>query len=641
MLSSSSSSSSSSRRRLSGAASLEPSFDLALEKFRDLTGQTRRLKDDLLGYSRLMFSLLDAGNRVALGFQTCLGAGDDRSLYAELADELVDSERQLISQGARSRCQELISAAVASLDQQLLSYSAIESEITRRRQLGDDLEYYLKKVSSLREKRDSQLAAMKQPSHAELEKLDRNVLKANEMEKMYNRENERLILSINQLWRSRVTEIGPAMLKLVAAQKELARLEAQRLEAIPTEEILPSQANREYMDSSPELIATGAGHSLNLTIATELTSATNRHAQSQELLKSQPQSQPQPQGLLSGSANISQSAASYSPAKPNNHITSASSIKPTQLGSTSAAGVGAAPVPGPPANSVSAAAAGTPSLNNSDADGEMIRSEERLWVGTEQVETERVRLKKFVKTELVRLIVPIKREKIRLEREIIRQSAVLSAAATGAEPPTNGDSSGLGSHTADSTARHSDSSVPVPFLTPKPSLTIRPRTTDRDSNQTAGDSQLSSGSGNLDGNGNPCQSRSPSLSQSSGAQEYEWVTLYEERPVIHKEIVPVERVRLRKETEERTTTLSDSLRKEQIDFQHQPVPVQLAPRYVDSASMALPATEGRPVWPAAGPAPAAASAIAPAVPSRQPRTFTESPNQNPNQTQSRLASPAV
>jgi stress response protein YsnF len=48
-------------------------------------------------------------------------------------------------------------------------------------------------------------------------------------------------------------------------------------------------------------------------------------------------------------------------------------------------------------------------------DGAMIRSEERLRVGTEQVATTRARLVKYVVTENVTITVPIRREEIRVE----------------------------------------------------------------------------------------------------------------------------------------------------------------------------------------------------------------------------------
>ncbi|MDQ4488857.1 PRC and DUF2382 domain-containing protein [Sinomonas sp. ASV486] len=52
-------------------------------------------------------------------------------------------------------------------------------------------------------------------------------------------------------------------------------------------------------------------------------------------------------------------------------------------------------------------------------DDAMTRSEERLHVGTEQRETGRARLRKYVTTENVTKTVPVQREEVRLEREPI------------------------------------------------------------------------------------------------------------------------------------------------------------------------------------------------------------------------------
>ncbi|OXM68050.1 DUF2382 domain-containing protein [Amycolatopsis vastitatis] len=54
-----------------------------------------------------------------------------------------------------------------------------------------------------------------------------------------------------------------------------------------------------------------------------------------------------------------------------------------------------------------------------DDQAAMTRSEERLNVGTEQVETGRVRLRKYVVTEEQQVTVPVRHEEVRVEREPI------------------------------------------------------------------------------------------------------------------------------------------------------------------------------------------------------------------------------
>jgi uncharacterized protein (TIGR02271 family) len=115
-------------------------------------------------------------------------------------------------------------------------------------------------------------------------------------------------------------------------------------------------------------------------------------------------------------------------------------------------------------------------------DDAMTRSEERLNVGTEQVQTGRARLRKYVTTEQQTVTVPVTREEVRVERE----------------PITEGNA----------------------------------------------DAALSG----------------PDLSD----EEHE-VVLTEERPVVSKETVPVERVRLDKETVTDEQQVTDEVRKEEID----------------------------------------------------------------------------
>jgi len=117
-------------------------------------------------------------------------------------------------------------------------------------------------------------------------------------------------------------------------------------------------------------------------------------------------------------------------------------------------------------------------------DEAMTRSEERLHVGTEKVQTGRARLRKYVVTQNETVTVPVSREEVRVEREPITEANV-------------GDA--------------------------------------------------------LNG---------PDISE----EEHE-VVLTEERPVVAKETVPVERVRLDKETVTENETVSDQVRKEEIEFE--------------------------------------------------------------------------
>jgi uncharacterized protein (TIGR02271 family) len=57
---------------------------------------------------------------------------------------------------------------------------------------------------------------------------------------------------------------------------------------------------------------------------------------------------------------------------------------------------------------------------NATEDKGMVRSEEQLRVGTEQTETGRVRLHKYVVTEEQQVTVPVRHEEVRVEREPVR-----------------------------------------------------------------------------------------------------------------------------------------------------------------------------------------------------------------------------
>ena len=115
-------------------------------------------------------------------------------------------------------------------------------------------------------------------------------------------------------------------------------------------------------------------------------------------------------------------------------------------------------------------------------DDAMTRSEERLHVGTENVQAGRARLRKYVVTETVTTSVPVSHEEVRLEREPITEA-----------------------------------------------------------------------------------NRDAALSGSAISEEEHEVTLHAERPVVAKEAVPVERVRLGTETVTQDQQITEQVRKEQID----------------------------------------------------------------------------
>ncbi|MCY0905317.1 PRC and DUF2382 domain-containing protein [Arthrobacter sp. H14-L1] len=145
------------------------------------------------------------------------------------------------------------------------------------------------------------------------------------------------------------------------------------------------------------------------------------------------------------------------------------------------------PAGGAPAQGQRQDRGGEPGVQGRDTSGPttddaMTRSEERLNIGTEKVESGRVRLRKYVVTENVSQTVPVSHEEVRIEREPITE-ANRGAATSG-----------------------------------------------------------------------------PDISE----EEHE-VTLHAERPVVEKETVPVERVRLGTETVTENHEVNEEVRKEQID----------------------------------------------------------------------------
>jgi stress response protein YsnF len=154
-------------------------------------------------------------------------------------------------------------------------------------------------------------------------------------------------------------------------------------------------------------------------------------------------------------------------------------------------------------------------------DGGMTRSEERLRVGIERVATTRARLVKYVVTEEVQITVPIRREEIRVE-----------------EVPVDAPDVGPG-----------ESLLPADHL-------------------PAGERSSTGGytTGSYDTGGYQVAEGLP-----------DEIVLHTERPVVSVEVVPVERVRLRKETVEGQETVTERVQREQIVVDQTPS-APIAPR---------------------------------------------------------------
>ncbi|WP_165968792.1 DUF2382 domain-containing protein [Arthrobacter crusticola] len=171
------------------------------------------------------------------------------------------------------------------------------------------------------------------------------------------------------------------------------------------------------------------------------------------------------------------------------------------------------------------------STSRLESDHVMIRSEEQLRAGTEIRETERVRLVKRIVTEEVTITVPVRREELSIER--VPLDDVPGHRNGNGNGHTNGAASG-GSYTY--VERDEDTAV------------------DRDDLYAAVGSAFSG--------------------------DEVTIVLYQERPVVHTEIVAVERIHVLKEIITHEETLSGVVRKEVIEAESYDAPgrAEAAPR---------------------------------------------------------------
>ncbi len=159
-----------------------------------------------------------------------------------------------------------------------------------------------------------------------------------------------------------------------------------------------------------------------------------------------------------------------------------------------------------------------------ESDYVMVRSEEQLRAGTEIHETERVRIVKRVVTENVTVTVPVRREELHMERV-----PVDAPPAEPRHPTGNGPGSGNGA-----------------------GYTYVDREADAEPERDDADLYAT-------------------VSSAFNGDEYD-IVLYQERPVVQMEIVPVERIHVLKQIVTHEETLSGEVRKEVIEAESVDVP---------------------------------------------------------------------
>jgi stress response protein YsnF len=178
-------------------------------------------------------------------------------------------------------------------------------------------------------------------------------------------------------------------------------------------------------------------------------------------------------------------------------------------------------------------AAGDPGVGTAsrlESDYVMVRSEEQLRAGTEIHETERVRIVKRIVTENVTVTVPVRREELHVER--IPLDAPPAQTGQG-----NGNGNGHGNGSGYTYVDREDAVDP-----------------------TRGGPDLYA-----------------TVGSAFNGDEYD-IVLYQERPVVQMEIVPVERIHVLKEIVTHEETLSGEVRKEVIEAESVDAARPAAPR---------------------------------------------------------------
>lgn len=182
-----------------------------------------KLKGNVANYLTHATALYVSSSQICQDFSTLL---DDPARPNDFTDQAnsMRIEHQTMSHEYVPKLQQSFSSTILSLiDEECVRNSELSKRITRRQEVFSELGYYQTKMNELREERTVRATKGKSESSNDLEKMERNQKKLDEMQMTFTDLNTRIMTDFKQLWDTdRIAKMGPLLQRFLAHEKKIA-----------------------------------------------------------------------------------------------------------------------------------------------------------------------------------------------------------------------------------------------------------------------------------------------------------------------------------------------------------------------------------------------------------------------------------
>lgn len=511
--------------------------DAAINTVTNRHTNTGVLSNALSNYANQLAALNQTRQRIAAAFSAVLS--EQNSPYSQLAQDYSQSELSLVRNQATIP-DRMVDQSYQDFDKRHGRINGLVDQLNKQR---SSVDHYSEKLTKLFHDRDTATSSGKTLSTKELERLERNQVKARDAEVAYNQTNSQLIEEINYLGTAPVQQLGPALVAFISGeQMRAAQTNAALSKIVIDANTINSRADM-WARSQPHVLApmTGASHIHGLN--------TNLRDRSHS---------------TSTTAAMSTSTASTSDkhhhADKHTHDKHAHDKTVTNTNTNTNVNT----------NTNKDVQAMTDAMGTT-----MIRSEEQLAVGSERVVLEEVTMHKYVTSEIINVPVTVRTEHISINRVHVHDKDRHNSLShndrninTTNATATTGTTSATGVTGTNTNLNRAGVVAPTGATANTNAAVSTAPTTGLHGQNVAG-SNVTGSSLNTTGTGLHGSALSNTTSKTGLDADVtgEWdFILSAEQPVITTRVVPYERIRVRKITDHSVQRISADLRKENVDF---------------------------------------------------------------------------
>lgn len=237
--------------------SVDPDFETRKGFCDDLYTIAVKLKTDVNAFLAGASSFAKSSLIAADDLRGFLNHGDSVEGSTDALTPLVTQAQTLSARISKESFEQvetdLKENVIAKADDLVKKLEDLKKRIQHRQETRLNFDHYVQKVGGLRKKHEDAMKKGKE-SVKDLERLQRNEEKLQEMSAYFRKVNKELVVDLENLWRDRFSVLGPIFANMLSAQQRLLSVmhsSFQELQINPNQQWATPQAEFEYKE--PEL----------------------------------------------------------------------------------------------------------------------------------------------------------------------------------------------------------------------------------------------------------------------------------------------------------------------------------------------------------------------------------------------------